>query len=176
MAWQDQSVPLLRTILNDAGCGALEYTDTRLEELLIAAAYINLTLVTFSVEYTITISTDTISPDPSTSSPIDVTFINFMVLKAACMADEGLFRNKALSAGIKARCGPAVLETMNHIDGFKTLLEEGQCKAFAELLNQYRFSGNADNIRAIMTPFVNNLWNPSLRGGTDLGHRDRITI
>ena len=168
---------MLRTILNDAGCGTTEYNDTRLEELLMAGAYINLTQVIFAVDYTITIATDTISPDPSTSSPIDVTFINFMVLKAACLADEGLFRNKALSAGIKARCGPAVLETMNHLEGFKILLEEGPCKAYAELLNQYRFSGNSDNIRAIMTPFVSQTFDPSThRGGGGSFHRERINI
>ncbi len=177
ISWQDQSIPLLRTILSDGGCGNLSYTDTRLEELLLAAAYLNLTLVTFSIDYSIDIISDTISPDPSTSSPIDVTFINFMVLKAACLADEGLFRTKALSAGIKARCGPAILETMNHIEGFKILLEQGPCRAFEEMLNQYRFSGNADNIKAIMTPFVSNNFDPTMhRGGGGSFHRDRINI
>ena len=175
MSWQDESIPILRTILNDAGCNITEYTDTRLEALLMAAAYINVTLVTFSTDYTVTISTDTISPDPSTASPIDVTFINFMVLKAACLADEGLFRSKALLSGVEARCGPAILKTLRHIDGFNTLLEKGPCLAFQELLNQYRFSGNLDNIRSIMTPFVSQTFDPSRNRGSSL-HRDRITI
>ena len=159
--------------MNDAGCNLTEYTDTRLEELLVVAAHLNLTQVGFSTIYTITISTDSISPDPST----DAAFINFMVLRAACLADEGLFRNKALAAGIEARCGPAVLKTVKHLEGFTTLLEEGPCKLFDELLNQYRFSGNSDVIRAVLSPFVGNLFNASMhaRGG-DGSQRDRITI
>jgi hypothetical protein len=158
VAWQDESIPILRTILNDVGCGTTTYTDTRLEDLLLASAHMVLTQIEFPTTYTVTISDGTITPDPAT----DVAFINFIVLKAACFADQGMFRQKALLAGVEARCGPAMLKTMQHVHGFQTLLEEGPCKAFEELKQDYLF-GNTEVIRAILSPFVGNDFQPSLR-------------
>ena len=59
--------------------------------------------------------------------------MNLTVLKAACLADLSTYRTKAAMAGLKARCGPAVLETLEYTKGFKELLEFGPCKAYEEL-------------------------------------------
>ena len=157
MAWQDTAIPILRTLLNDAGCGESSYTETRLEELCIAAAHFNVQELPFSTSYTVSIPNVTISPDPES----DVEFINFMVLRGACIADQGLFRERALLAGLEARCGPAILRTMQHVTGFQTLLVEGPCKAFQELKDSFIF-GNTDVIRAVLSPFVGNEFQPDV--------------
>ncbi len=161
MAWQDETVPILRVMLNDMGCGELTYTDSRLIELLLAAAYLNVAFIPFPTTYTVTISTETISPDPSTDAP----FLSFMTLKAACLADTNTFRSKAFAAGIEARCGPATLRTGQHLQGFQTLLEEGPCKAFEELRDEFIFNGNTKAIRAVLSPFVGNQFDPSISLG-----------
>ena len=170
MAWQDEAIPMLRTILGDAGCGAATYSETRLEELCLASAHLIIQDVPFDTSYTVTISEGVISPDPAE----DVPFINFMVLKAACLADEGTYRTKALMAGVEARCGPAILKTMNHIKGFETLLTEGPCKAYEELKQDMVF-GNTDVIRAVLSPFRGNDFDPGSQRISDIsnGHRDR---
>jgi hypothetical protein len=163
MAWQDTAVPILRTLLNDAGCGEKTYSESRLEELCIASAHFNVQELPFSTDYTISIPDATITPDPES----DVEFINFMVLRAACIADQGTFRERALLAGLEARCGPAILKTMQHVGGFQTLLTEGPCKAFEELKQDYIF-GNTDIIRAVLSPFVGNEFQPNI----GYNHRD----
>ena len=49
-----------------------------------------------------------------------------MVLKAACIADEGNFRTAALAQGVTARCGPAVLQTISYGQYFGTCLMQGR--------------------------------------------------
>lgn len=153
--WQDTAIPIVRTLLNDASCGTTTYSETRLEELCIAAAHFNVQELPFSIDYTVSIPNGSISPDPES----DVEFINFMVLRAACIADQGLFRERALMAGIEARCGPAILKTMQHVAGFQTLLTEGPCKTFEELKQDFIF-GNTDMIRAVLSPFIGNEFQP----------------
>ena len=171
MAWQDEAIPLLRTILGDAGCCTTTYTDTRIEELLVSSAYLINYEIPFSVAYTVRVSLGVITPDPVD----DEAFMNFMVLKAACLADEGTFRAKALLAGVEARCGPAILKTMDHIKGFQTLLTEGPCKAYDELKQDAIF-GNTDVIRAVLSPFRGNTFDPGLQRSVDISndHRDRF--
>jgi hypothetical protein len=170
MAWQDESVPLLRTILGDAGCGVTNFTDTRLEELLIAAAYLVAYEIPFSTTYTVRVSQQSITPDPAD----DAAFINFIVLKAACLADEGTYRSKSLLAGLQARCGPTMLDTSNYGKGFQTLLTEGPCKAYEDLKQDALF-GNTDVIRAILSPFRGNDFDPSSLRIEDISNevRDR---
>lgn len=166
MSWQDEAIPLLRTILNDAGCGGATFTESRLEDLLLASAHMIIQDIPFSTSYTVSISAGTISPDPASN----VEFINFMVLKAACFSDEGTFRVRALAAGIEARCGPAMLRTMQHINGFETLLTEGPCKAYEQLKTDYVF-GNTNVIKAVLSPFAGNSFDPSYLRTNDF--RDR---
>lgn len=155
--WQDTAIPILRTLLNDAACGEATYSESRLEELCIAAAHFNVQELPFETTYTVSIPNASITPDPES----DVTFINFMVLRAACISDHGLFRERALLSGIEARCGPTVLRTMQHVAGFQTLLLEGPCKAFQELKNSFIF-GNTNIIRAVLSPFTGNEFQPDI--------------
>ena len=142
--WQNTSLIMLRTMLNDAGCGEAKYSNSRLEQLLI-----------------------TINPDPVGQAD-GTEFINFMVLKAACIADEGNFRNSALLQGVKARCGPAVLDTGAYGQYLKDLLTAGPCKSYEDLKDGYNFSYEGKRIlRAVMSPFVSNDFYPPMGGGGD---------
>lgn len=156
MAWQDEAIPMLRVLINDNDITNLTYSDDRLEEILVVAAmYVNQD-VSFSTTYTINVSTVSISPDPVTNSD----FLSLMVMRAACLTDWGTYRQKALLAGVKARCGPAVLETMNHLDGFKELLTKGPCASYEVLKTQHQF-GNTEHIRAVLSPFRGNNFDPT---------------
>ena len=149
---------LLRNIIGDADVNNYTYTNSRLEELLVVAAQLVIGDVpNLSVSYAADVTERTITPDP-VANPKDDIFINLVVLRAACMTDEGLYRSKALASGIKAKCGPAVIETMGHIVGFKDLITFGPCAAYATLKQEYIF-GNP-SMAAILSPFVSNDYHP----------------
>jgi len=159
--WQNTSLIILRTLLNDAGCDAVRYPPQRLSDLLITAAYFLPLDINFSTDFVVNVETRTITP-----SPIDQTdgdeFINFMVLRAACMADEGNFRTAALAQGVSARLGPASLTTSNYGQYLHMLLDEGPCKTYDRLVEVYNMSYEGSKvIRAVLSPFVSNDYDPS---------------
>lgn len=168
MSWQYTSIKMLRTMLDDASCNTPDYTNQRLEDLLITSAYFLPMDINFSTTYTINVETYSISPDPSDSAQSDGSdFINFMVLKAACIADEGAFRNAALLQGVEARCGPAILKTSAYGQYLKDLLSAGPCKMYETLKNEYNFGYEGGGIlRAVMSPFVSNDFSPPLGGNS----------
>ena len=85
-----------------------------------------------------------------------------MVLKAACLADEGNFRNAALLQGVSARVGPAQINTSAYGNHLATLLTEGPCKSFQDLKDKYNFSYEGKKIiRAVMSPFAANKFDPT---------------
>lgn len=156
MSWQQEMVTMLRVLISDMDSEC--YTDARLEQLLVLSGKYVQQEISFDTTYTISVAEISISPDP-TSIP-DEEFMNFTVLKAACLTDWNTFRQKALLAGLKARCGPAILETVGHLDGFKDLIDKGPCAAYEELKKDYQF-GNTDTIRAVLSPFIGNNFDPS---------------
>lgn len=154
-AWQDTAVSILRVLINDLS-STPDYTTCKLEELLCVAAHFIVQEIDFTTAYTVSIPATTISPDPVD----DVDFINFMVLKAACLVDQSTFRTKAALEGIKVQCGPANLAIGGNIRGFQILLEKGPCMTYQELKKDYQF-GDINIIKGIFSPFVSNTFSPS---------------
>lgn len=155
MAWEDIGVAMLRILINDMD-STPTYSTCRLEELLCVAAHFNIQEITFDTTYTVSIPSTTISPDPAS----DVSFINFMVLKAACLVDQSTFRVKAALEGLAIKCGPAALTVDGHTQGFQTLLEKGPCAAYKELKDEYQW-GDPNIIKSVLSPFVGNNFYPT---------------
>ena len=168
MAWDSTMVTILRVLISDIDVPQ-SYTSARLQQILVVGAQYVQQEISFSTTYTITIGTPAISPDPTLTASKDDAFTNLVVLKAACLTDWGEFRQKALVAGIKARCGPAILETLQHLDGFKTLIDKGPCAAYDELKTDYQF-GNTNTVRAILSPFIGNNFDPRSLHNTHRRH------
>jgi hypothetical protein len=164
--WQNTSLIMLRTMLNDAGCDSVRYTPQRLDDLLITSAYLLPIEVNFKNDYVVDVELRTVTPNPIDQEDGDE-FINLLVLKAACMADEGNFRTAALAQGVTARIGPASLQTSSYGQYLGTLLNEGPCKAYTTLVELYNMSYDGSKIiRAVMSPFVANDYDPSNLGTT----------
>ena len=155
-------------MLNDAGCdGNNTYSTQRLEDLLITSAYFLPIDINFKSSYVIDVSAYSITPNPD-SQDDGKEFVSFMVLKAACLADEGAFRNAALLQGVTARLGPASLQTASYGAQLAILLNEGPCRAFEELKKAYNFGyKGAQTIRAVMSPFASNDFFPSAGEDTE---------
>lgn len=157
MAWNDEMVTMLRVLINDLEAPET-YTDARLKQVLVVAAIYVQQEIDSSIVYTIDVGTPDISPDP-TDDPRDDVFINFTVLKAACMIDLGELRLQALRAGVEARCGPAWIRVANGNKAFALLLEEGPCATYEQLKMEY-LVGNANAVKAVLSPFIGNRFDP----------------
>ncbi len=159
--WQNTSLIMLRTMLNDAGCDSVRYTPQRLSDLLITAAYFLPLDINFSTDFIVNVEARTITPNPIDQTDGDE-FINFLVLRAACLADEGNFRTAALAQGVSARLGPASLHTSNYGQYLHMLLNEGPCKTYNRLVEIYNMSYEGGKVvRAVLSPFASNDYNPS---------------
>lgn len=170
MSWLDEAIPMLRILIADIS-DPPEYSDERLEELLTVSAKLVNQELTFDWNYVVSVSALTVTPDPLDNS--DDAFINFSVMKAACIADQGKFRARALMEGIRIQCGPGSLGVSGNLSGFETLLDKGPCETYKELAKQYSF-GDRLPIRAVMSPFVSNNFDPSTLGGYYNNPRDRF--
>ena len=161
MAWQDNMVQMLRVVIFDLETTPT-YSDSRLEEMLIASAHLVTQDIDFSTSYSVDILGQSITPDPTDQN--DKEFVNFVVLKAACLADQSTLRSKVNSAGVSVRLGPSAISTSNNVKGFEILLNQGPCSAYEKMKWEYEL-GNANAIRAVLSPFIGNNFDPSSLGG-----------
>jgi hypothetical protein len=159
ISWKMISLLMLRTILNDIG--ETKYSQEQLERLLITSAYFLPVDVNFNTNYIVDVFNENIAPDPLSVIEDGQDFISLLTLKAACLLDQGQFRERALLNGVTARCGPAVLQTNDYGDLMKDLLAAGPCKMYEDLKQTYNFDYAGRGIlRAVMSPFVSNTFIP----------------
>ena len=152
---------MLRVLIDDnPQSGTYVYRDSRLQEILVVAAMYVTQEIKFKTNYDVDVICSTITPDPYTEK--DTLFLNMVVLKAACIMDHGQMRQKALAAGIEAKCGPATLKTLQHSQGFKDIIELGSCAIYDKLKEENAFSGEALNslVHFVLSPFVGNDFDP----------------
>ena len=137
-------INMLRVLIDDnAYQGTYVYTDTRLREVLVTAAMYVCQEIEFDTDYDVDVVYSTITPDPYTNG--DKTFMNMVTLKAACIIDQGNFRQRAVIAGLEAKCGPAIMKTVQHLQGFKDLLELGPCAMYEQLKEERKFGSDTLN-------------------------------
>lgn len=148
MAWQDEMVPVLRELIGDTNT-TLEYSDTRLESIIVAAAHMMLQDLDFAQDYTITISTTAISPDPTTPT-YDTAFVNLVTLKASCMLANAELR-LATKKAISFRDGPSGLDGKG-LAAAKLEWRNTICGELQKAIRDYRL-GSGSPGEAIVGPY-----------------------
>ena len=150
MSWQTLIRPMIRVLINDIDSS--KYSNNTIDELSFMAASLVIHEINFTTTYTINYNTNTISPDPGSNQD----FLNFVVLKAACLKNNWDFNTKISLEGVKAKLGPADIK----VDGVGSnaliaLLNEGPCKFYEDNKTKYNSSGGkgGGNFRAILSPF-----------------------
>jgi len=162
MSWQDEMTIITRTLINDWNT-PYEYSDSRIHQVLtVAGKYVQFD-VNLDYVYTIDVVNNNISPDPRTNN--DDIFISLICLKAACIIDQGTFRTKAALEGIRTALGPAQLSFGGTLSGWQAIIDHGACGLYDELPSHWDVK-NASAVRAILSPFVGNKFDPRylLRG------------
>lgn len=174
MSWQLELPILIRSFINDLGENPT-YSDERILLLSLVAAQHTMLDIDFNNKYTIDIVNQTISPDPTELSDKDVNFIGFVALKSACLFDQSSLRTRAQLEGISTSLGPAKLDVSSGLSGYKTILEQGPCKMYEQLKTQYVI-GDASRVRAVLSPFVGNNFDPQMLNNNNPDYRKIDTI
>lgn len=156
MSWKKEITTIVRVLINDL-TAPYTYSDSRLYQLItVSAKYVQFD-VTLDHPYIIDVVNPSITPDPTADD--DNIFISLVSLKAACLVDQSSLRTKAAMEGIRAALGPASLSVAGSLTGIKMLLETGPCATYDELVSHWDVK-EATNIRAVLSPFVGNKFDP----------------
>lgn len=153
--WQVDLVLMLRSLIGDLD--AEKYTDERLKQVIVIAAYNVLNDATFAVDYTVKVGQVSLSPDPITENDTDFTVLT--LYKSACIL---------LGSEVKteAACAVAMKDGASSIDlkGISVMLDKLKtsiCAKYDELLNLYKMEGEADGISpgaAVLSPYSPASW------------------
>ena len=162
MSWQTELTAITRTLINDLD-EPYDYSDSRIQQVLAVAAKYAQFDVNLDNLYEIDVVNVNMTPDPTQNN--DETFISIVCLKAACIIDQGTFRTKAALEGIRTALGPSSISISGSLNGWKSIIDHGACGLYEELTSHWDVK-NASAVRAILSPFVGNKFDPRylLRG------------
>lgn len=146
MSWKNDVTKIVRALINDLD--EVTYSDSRIEEVAIVSAYQVYTSISFDTTYTISLSTETISPDPTAGSDYD--FIALVALKAACNILRWEAKTQAASA-ISMTDGPSSISLKGVYDALKAEADH-LCEKYEEAKTQFTMSGSVGGL-AILGPY-----------------------
>lgn len=156
MSWQVEIPIIVRTLINDLGDQPVYSNERILQVITVAAQYVQFDVV-LDHKYSVDVANNEITPDPTADR--DEIFISLVSLKSACIIDQSSLRTKAAMEGIRASLGPANLSVGGSLEGFKLIIEQGPCALYEELTSHWDVK-DASAVRAILSPFVGNNFNP----------------
>lgn len=148
MSWQNEMVRIVRFLINDIDADT--YSDSRLEETILASAQLVYTGIDFSKDYTIDVDTLVLTPDP-TASPKDDWFINLVCVKTACIIMGSEVKTLA-GQSFTIKDGPASIDVSNAYKASKELYDD-LCDRYDIMVVQYKV-GDSVGGNAIMTPYT----------------------
>lgn len=150
MAWQDDMVEILRNLIGDTGATEV-YTDAQLERVLLVAAFQVLQELDFDNDYSVSISGETLTPDPTDVDTQDDTFVNLVTMKAACIADQG---SAVVAAGraIAVRDGSSSVDLRSVFKSKLDLLKQGWCAVYKDSKREYQMGAGVAGAM-VMGPF-----------------------
>ena len=137
MSWRGESIELLRILISDMD-EPPTYSDERLTRVLIIAAYQMVQQLDFLQNFTVNISEQTISPDPTDTlaGTNDEFFVNLICLKAACIIDTGS-AGKAASTAVAGKDMVSSWDLRGVAASTLALLEKGWCAVLEEEIDIY---------------------------------------
>lgn len=156
MAWDSDALDILRVLLYDLDEANQRFTDDYLLSAAITAARQVISEVDFDTTYTVSISAQSIIPDPAA----DESFMNLLTLKVACIAERGL-------AAVAANQAIAIKDDKSAVDlrgiaqaRLEILKNGGWCAAYAEAKKEHLLAqagvsrtGATTAGQAILSPF-----------------------
>jgi len=151
MDWQTELTRVLRYTINDLDPDTPIYSDERLQEQILVAATYVLAEIDFPTKYQVVISSGTLTPDPTTTSPIDDAFITLTTLKAAAQIEYGEYR-AAMGGIVKVSDGTSSYDGTAKVLAYKLAFANGMAQMYKDFRKEYKF-GTYIPGKLIATPF-----------------------
>lgn len=145
--WISPCIILLRSMIADM-IPPYRYADGSLQSLLASAAQLITTEI--GSTYVIDVVQQTIDPDPVDS--LDNSFVNLMVLKAACIVDNSEAR-LATTRGVLLRNADKTVDLTKVSEGKLAIWKNGWCKNFDTAKIEYLTGDGSAAGMAIIGPF-----------------------
>lgn len=143
MSWLDEALPILRVLIGD-DTDPYDYCETRLADILVATAKLLVIELPFENSYVVTVSTQTISPDPTE----DASFIPLLALKAATKVANSEYKAASMTAG-SVSDGPSTINLGGSATALKARMEALQSD-YEKAKLQYS-TGNAVGCQVIVS-------------------------
>lgn len=152
MAWADETVAILRVMIDDVDTPQ-KYTDDRLSALVAVAAFQVNTEIDFPVAFETDVVNVAITPDPSVAPTRDENFLNLATIKAACILDRGVSSRVGQQA-IRIKDGASEIDLRSIPQAQIALLKQGWCAVYADAKQNYIVSQHGTMVgAAILSPF-----------------------
>lgn len=149
MSWQNVIPVMVRYLINDIDSSNYKYTDARIEtSVLVSSQFVSLEL-DFPNVYSIDLSADTLTPDPTDSSTKDDSFINLVALKTACIIIGSEMKTEAANA-ISIKDGPSAID-LRGVSSALGILYKDLCDKYTAMADKYKFTGGTG--QAILGPY-----------------------
>jgi hypothetical protein len=146
MAWTTDLVLFVRTLIGDLDSS--KYSDSRLEQIVVVAAYKVYDEADFSYTYVVDIATKDISPDPIDNKDTDFTVLT--AYQAACIILGSEVKTEAANS-LSLRDGPSAIDLRGVAQTLNTLYND-LCVKFEELMHTYKTT-NSLHGQAILGPY-----------------------
>lgn len=150
MAWEDDMLTMLRVLVNDQA--ETTYSESSLLKTLVVAAFQVNQELDFTYDFVVSISNETIQPDPTATATKDESFVNLTCLKAACLIDRGSAM-VAANRAIAVRDGSSAIDLRGVIQSKLKLLEKGWCAVYEDAKFEYQKDQHSVAGAIVMTPF-----------------------
>ena len=152
MGWQLEMTEIIRCMINDLD-ETPKYEDERLERILLVASFQVNIEGDFLNDYIVDIQTSTLTPDPTSDTYRDDSFVNLACMKAACILDRGT-AVQAADLAISSKEWSSSLDLRGVADArYKILLKGGWCSTYEVALMDHAVNSNQVAGAAILSPF-----------------------
>jgi hypothetical protein len=150
MAWETDITTIVRYLISDVDSGSFKYADSRLQTtILVAATFVN-NAVNFNNEYTISLGSSTLSPDPTDTATKEDSFVTLTALKTACILIGGEIRLESGNA-ISIKDGPSAID-LRGVSVTLAALHKDLCAKYDAAVLDYA-AGRSIVGHAVLTPF-----------------------
>lgn len=147
MNWQTDIVNLIRPLVGDLD-GAT-YSDLRLLQVAIMAAYNVNSRMKFNNEYVVNLSINTVTPNPFELNDSDFNILT--AYKAACIIISSEIKSQAGNS-ISIKDGPSAID-LTGIGRDLKVAADSICSQYEKLEFEYMVNGSAGNGQAVLSPY-----------------------
>jgi len=146
MSWKVDLVVMLRSLIGDLDHS--KYTDERLKQVIVVGAYNVTNDADFQNEYTVSVSSLSISPDPISEKDTDFSILS--VYKAACILIGSEVKTESANA-ISIKDGPSAIDLRGVTQNLNIIYKD-ICSKYDELLKTYQYNNTLVG-QAILGPY-----------------------